>query len=266
MTAATRLEDGWHPDTPIGDTLLQRFVLNQAAFHEAQATAMGGRTLRRDDFVAADLGHPSGYYNSAVLLRPPERDTVADVEAFYDGHGSGDVELWNPFPTPDLSVRGWQLEGHPPLLLRPAGLPPPQPPSPGGLRITPVTGGAGVRDWEHVAAYGFPLPDVQPLLPGAIADERLLADPRIRLWVGYVEDRPVVIGSLFTEVGIAHLTLGATLPEGRRRGYWTAMALVRLATTELPAAALFSDMSRSGAQRLGFLPIIRFTLWRRSRG
>ncbi|MCA1672601.1 MAG: hypothetical protein LC799_10485, partial [Actinobacteria bacterium] len=77
--------------------------------------------LRRDDLVAADLGHPSGLYNSAVLLRPPERleDVVADLEAFYDGHGAGDVELWSPWPTPDLAGRGWELEGHPPLLIRP---------------------------------------------------------------------------------------------------------------------------------------------------
>jgi predicted ATPase/DNA-binding SARP family transcriptional activator len=29
----------------------------------------------------------------------------------FDGHGGGDVELWSPWPTPDLAVRGWQLEG-----------------------------------------------------------------------------------------------------------------------------------------------------------
>lgn len=73
METATRLEDGWGLTTPVGDTLLRRYVLNLAAFHEAVARAMGGRTLCRDDVVAADLGHPAGLYNSAVLLRPPER-------------------------------------------------------------------------------------------------------------------------------------------------------------------------------------------------
>jgi hypothetical protein len=38
------------------------------------------------------------------------------------------------------------------------------------------------------------------------------------------------------------------------------------AAPDLPAAALFSDDSRPGAERLfGFLPISRFTLWMRSR-
>jgi hypothetical protein len=36
-------------------------------------------------------------------------------------------------------------------------------------------------------------------------------------------------------------------------------------TGGLPSASLFSDMSRAGAERNGFLPISRFTLWRRPR-
>lgn len=141
METATRLEDGWGLTTPVGDTLLRRYVLNLAAFHEAVARAMGGRTLCRDDVVAADLGHPAGLYNSAVLLRPPERldNLVMELESFYDGHGCGDVELWSAWPTSDLTGRGWELEGHPPLLVRPAG------PAPGsvtrldcGLRRSPT--------------------------------------------------------------------------------------------------------------------------------
>ncbi|MDQ4009282.1 MAG: hypothetical protein M3228_00935 [Actinomycetota bacterium] len=268
MGTLVRLEDGWGVDTPVGDTLLHRYVLNLAAYQEAVATAMGGRTLRRDDLVAADLGHPSGLYNSAVLLRPPERveDILADIEAFYDGHGCGDVELWSPWPTPDLTARGWELEGHPPLLVRPAGRAPAgvDPPE---LRIEAVTTATGVRDWERVAVEGFPFPEVLPWLPGAIANEKILSDDRTRLWVGYVEDRPVVIGSLFVEAGIGHLSLGVTLPEARGRGYWAAMARRRLAVLPgLPAAGVFSDMSRPGAEARGFLPIVRFTLWRRRRG
>lgn len=267
MGTAIRLEDGWGIDTPVGDTLLHRYVLNLAAFHEAMASAMGGRTMRRDDVVAADLGHPAGWYNSAVLLRPAEhlQDVIADVEAFYDGHGSGDVELWSPWPTPDLTSRGWELEGHPPLLIRPAG-PAPAVPDPGELRIEEVADAAGVQDWERVAVDGYPFPDVRSLMPGAIADDRLLTDHRFRLWVGYVEHRPVVIGSLFVDAGVGNFALGVTLPEQRRRGYWAAMARRRLATLPgCPAAALFSDMSRPGAEALGFLPIVRFTLWRRAR-
>jgi hypothetical protein len=57
---------GWRPDDGYRD------VLNLAAFHESVATAMGGRTSRREDVV------------------------VTDLESIYHGHGSGDVELWSP--------------------------------------------------------------------------------------------------------------------------------------------------------------------------
>jgi hypothetical protein len=48
--------------------------------------------------------------------------------------------------------------------------------------------------------------------------------------------------------------------------YWAAMAGVRLVDAPgLPAVGVFSDMSRPSAEALGFLPITRFTLWRRPR-
>ena len=46
MTELTRpLETGWLPDTPIGDSLLRRFIANQADLqdHLAGATGLGGR-------------------------------------------------------------------------------------------------------------------------------------------------------------------------------------------------------------------------------
>jgi hypothetical protein len=65
---------------------------------------------------------------------------------------------------------------------------------------------------------------------------------------------------------VAAFSLGVTLPEARRRGYWAAMAGVRLADEpDLPAVGVFSDMSRSPAEALGFLPVTRFTLWHRPR-
>ncbi len=265
MGSHTDLEDGWRASTPLGDTLLRRYVLNLAASFEAPVVAMGGRIIRGDGFVAADLGRPAGYANSCVLVRPPADDALDEIDAFF-GSGAGTVELWSAWPTPDLRARGWELEGHPPLLIRPAGVPLPDRPTPGDLRVEPVTSRSAVRDWERVAVDGFPLPEVQPLKPGALVDERVLSDERIRMWVGYAAGRPVVIGSLFVDSCIGNLTLGATLPHARRRGYWAAMALTRLrAIPDLPAAALFSDMSRPGAEALGFLPITRFTLWRKPR-
>ena len=113
---------------------------------------------------------------------------------------------------------------------------------------------------------GFPYRELQPYRPGALLGERVLADERLRLWVGYEQDEPVCVGSLFVEAGVAAFSLGVTLPPARRRGYWAAMAGVRLAeAADLPVVGVFSDMSRPGAEALGFLPICRFTLWHRPR-
>jgi hypothetical protein len=101
---------------------------------------------------------------------------------------------------------------------------------------------------------------------GELLDERVLDEERLRLWVGYEGGRPVCIGSLFVDAGVASFSLGVTLPEARRRGYWAAMAGVRLVDAPgLPAVGVFSDMSRPGAEALGFLPVTRFTLWHRPR-
>jgi hypothetical protein len=159
------LTDGWEPDLPVSDTLLRRFLFNLAAFHKVPAAAAGARTLRRDEFTAADLGRPAAMHNAATLLRPlpfdRPGDTLDAVEGFFGG-GRGEAYLWSAWPTPDLRPRGWVLEGHPPLLLRPPGSQPPPPGAPPGLRVERVTGVAGLRDWERVAVDGFPYRELQP--------------------------------------------------------------------------------------------------------
>ena len=117
-----------------------------------------------------------------------------------------------------------------------------------------------------MAVDGFPYRELQPYRPGALLDEPVLADQRLRLWVGYEGEQPVCVGSLFVDFGLASFSLGVTLPEARRRGYWAAMAGVRLLEEPgLPSVGVFSDMSRPSAEALGFLPITRFTLWHRPR-
>jgi hypothetical protein len=162
--------------------------------------------------------------------------------------------LAHPGPAPPRLDPG----GPPAAAAAAAGSQPPPPGAPPGLRVERVTGVAGLRDWERVAVDGFPYRELQPYRPGALLDEPVLADQRLRLWVGYEGDRPVCGGSLFVDFGLATFSLGVTLPEARRRGHWAAMP-------GLPAVGVFSDMSRPSAEALGFLPITRFTLWHRPR-
>ncbi len=268
------LTTGWEPGLDAGDTLARQFLLHYADYLASAASACGGRVLRRDDALIADAERPSGLYNSVVLLQPPPPDgwdrTLDRIERVCfrrDPAGAGptgDVLLWSLWPTPDLRLRDWELEGHPPLLFRPPGGQVPEPA--GGLRVEPVRDEQGLADWSRVAVEGFPFDDVPPPRAGDLLGPAVLADARWRLWVGYEDGRPVSIGTLFTAHGIAQPALGVTLPAARGRGYWYAQMRARLlAEPGLLSAGIFSDDSRPGAERLGYLPLLRLTLWRRRR-
>ena len=262
------LTTGWEPDLPVGDSLLRRFLVCWASACETFAIAAGGRALQTADFAAADYGRPSGWFNAATLLAPPDATRVDalldEIEAFF-GPGTGDVWLWSAWPTPDLACRGWRLEGHPPLLVRPpaALVPPPARPP---VEVIEVADAVGLAEWERVAAEGYPLPELLPVQPGTIADPRLLGDPRLRFTLGREEGEAVSLGALFAEAGIGCFTLGVTRPSARGRGHWRAHAVHRLlAAPDLWMTGIFSDHSRPSAERLGFVPLFRFTLWTRPR-
>ncbi len=258
------LTTGWEPDLELDDSMLRRFVFHHADALAAPAEATAGRVLRTDDFTMAELGPGADVYNSAVLTRPPTDridEVVGQVERFFDA-GAGDGWLWSPWPIPDLSHRGWKLEGHPPFLLRPAGsIPPRRAPH---ITLTTVADGAGMAAWERIVVEGYPIRSMLPFRPGRLFDPAMLADDRYRFFVATCDGDPVGAAASFVAHGMASLAMGVTLPSARRRGVWDVLARHRIARHQhLPIGGIFSDMSRPGAERLGFLPISRWTLWTR---
>lgn len=259
--AHEQLTDGWETDAPVGDTLLRRYLFCWASVCETFARTAGGRTVIAPGFAAADYRRPSGWFNSATLLRPPSPETFDEVEAFFAG-GTGEAHLWSAWPVPDLSARGWQLVGHPPLLMRPpAALVPPPPPPP--VDVVDVTDPEGLADWERVAIEGYPLPELRPPNAGSLAHASLLAEPRLHFSLGRQSAHAVSLGALFVDYGVGCFVLGVTRPDARRRGHWRAHAVRRLwAAPDVWMTGVFSDYSRSPAERLGFVPLLRLTLWR----
>ncbi len=270
MTAETLpvLETGWQPETPADDTVLRHGVLAMAATWEAIGRIGNDRVHRDESYSAVDLGRPTGLLNSATLLRPFSDDafvtTVARVERFYDAEGTGSVLLWCPWPTPDLTGRGWELQGHPPLLYRPAGLPVDQR-QPEDLTVTEVTTEDELAEWCAVAVDAFPLTEVAA--PSALFDLAVLHDPRFRFIIARVGSRSVAVGCQAL-VGDANVLLLSTVrPDHRGRGYYAALVADRLTRApDLPSVTIVSDDSRPAlVGRFGFLPITRFTLWERPR-
>jgi hypothetical protein len=272
MSSATdihpRLITGWEPDVPVADTLLRRFLTAWGSACEAFAVAGGGRAVCTPDFAAADYGRPSGWFNTATLLGPPDparfETLLDDVEMFFRS-GTGETLLLSAWPLPDLRRRGWRLVGHPPLLVRPPAALVPPPASP-PVDIVDAEDAALLAEWERVAVEGYPLPELFPVRPGAVADPGLLRDPRLQFTLGREGGAAVSLGALFVEAGIGCFTLGVTRPEARGRGHWRAHAIRRLlAAPDLWMTGIFSDDSRPPAERLGFLPLFRLTLWARPR-
>jgi hypothetical protein len=255
------LETGFERTTPVGDSIARRFLLNHVDYMEAVATGVGGRSSRTADFAATDVGTPACIYNSATLLRPLEADAdrvLSEMEAFYEG-GSGTVFLWSCWPTTDLRDRGWHLQGHPTFMVRAGGLPLPDIAPVEAVRVDDLE---KLAAWERLIAEGYPFPDTAERLPGAYMSETFLRDPRTRMWLVYDEGVAVTAASSFTAHGFVQFSFGVTRPQTRRRGHWAALVRERLALAEgLPSGGIFSDDSRPGAERYGFLPMFRFTLW-----
>jgi hypothetical protein len=125
-----------------------------------------------------------------------------------------------------------------------------------------VTSDADLAHWERTAIDGYPLPELQDAPPGAFAAPALLDDVRFRFFVGHDGARHVAAGVSFVSHGIASLAYGVTVPAARRRGFWRRLAVERLrATPEVWTTGVFSDLSRPGAEALGFVPLLRLTLW-----
>ena len=149
-------------------------------------------------------------------------------------------------------------------MLRPAGGE--APPLPPGLRIEAVRDAEGLRAFEVAIVRGFSMRELEGQGPGAAFSARLLADDRQRLWVGWEADRPVSAAATFIAAGINDVTLVATVPEARRRGYGAALTWrATLADPTLPSLLIATDEGRPVYERIGYTTLFRFTLWSRDR-
>ena len=202
MTELARpLETGWLPDTPLGDSLLRRFVVNQADLQDHLVGAVGGRSDRTPDVALSDSGLAAAYLNQAVLLRPiPDAyDAVLDhVASFYAGSAG---LLLSPWPTPDLAGRGWQLVGHPMFVVRgPMGEPADAPPSEVNVRRAESPDDLALV--ERILIDGYPTPELDGL-PGQLGDGS--RPPRER-------------GPALDRIPRRHPHCGGGEPRGTRRG------------------------------------------------
>jgi hypothetical protein len=257
MTTAeqTELTTGWEPDVPAGDTLLRATVLAWADRVRHQTASIGGRVEDQDGAVSTSTGVANPFYNNTLLLRPPtDRTTIERMIAFHDRP----FVLWSAWPIEDLRPLGLTLMGHPPFLLRPAG---------GAGRATPesldiveVATAADAAEFERTLVEGYPLPGASPSTGRFLTAEGLGGGSRY--WIGWETGRAVAVAAAHTAHGVNLVEFVACRGEARGRGYGEAITwAATLADPTLPAVLLASDDGRPVYERMGYLPVSRFTAW-----
>ena len=258
--ADEHLTHGWEPDLAADDSVLRSFVLSIAARGEAMARAVDGRDRRWDDLAVADPASPVLFDNSAVLLQPPCYTDIDDAMeralAFYPQERH--FVLLSAWPTPDLRAFGFELMGHPPFMLRPAGGSAPSLPT--GLTIRRVDDRDTLDDFVATLAEAYPMPEARGT---ALADPSVVGGA-ITMFVGYLEGRPVATAGTHVSHGVNDVEWVSTLPTCRGRGIGAALTWsATLVDPSLPAVLIASDDGQPVYEAMGYVRVQRLTMWHR---
>jgi hypothetical protein len=258
------VERGVAPATPDGDNLILDHLRAEADAYAALASAVAGRTLDdpRRQVRAADLGVATPFGAVAHLGTPaPGGRPVAALDAvrsFFASGPGGPYLVFSPWPTEDLTDHGLARVGHPPLMFCP-----PRDTAPGiaGLRIRRVRDAEQLAHFERTLVEAYPTPEMQPWVAGALLRPAVL-DTAWRLFVGYDGDEPVATSAAYVTPQLTMVELVSVRPEVRGRGYGAAItAAATITEPGRPAMLLSSDLGRPVYDRLGYLPLTRYSLW-----
>jgi len=225
-----------------------------AGWHTAWLTALGLRSAADAEAWHA-LDPPPHIYFSAITLRP---DTPARAVA----DASGAVcDSWQTVDLEGSGFRDWRRE---PWFLcasseRSGDETPPE------LEIVRVATAQEVEELEAVSVRGFENEDAT-IEPGTLHPPTILDDPRMILWVGRVEDKPVGAAMSYrtdAAVGIFGVT---TIASMRRRGYGSALTrAAMLVESGLPCVLAPSPEGEGVYRRLGFEHVGELRIWSRLR-
>jgi hypothetical protein len=250
---------GWEHDVPEDDTMLRQWVLTNLTRYRTLVERVHGRIDVWDAAALFDAGSPVVFDNAAVLRRPVTSDELEELIDTAHVFFPADRPwlLMSVWPLPDLRSSGLTLIGHPPFMARPPSAALSQPSGPPGFEIRRVTADsmdAFGRTLE--AGYGLSGAGSSPW-----ADARVLDDD-LQLFVGYLDDEPVATAAAFLAHGVVDVEMVACLEACRRKGIGEAITwAATLADPTRPAMLMASDPGRPVYERMGYVPILRMTLW-----
>jgi hypothetical protein len=116
---------------------------------------------------------------------------------------------------------------------------------------------------ERIFVEGYPLEGGAARPGAALPDSLTGSDITVR--IASIDDVDVAVGMAYVAYGCVNLCGAATLPAARRTGAWGALVRARIDDApDLTAVAFTSDHSRPGFEHLGFVSVLRFTMWTRT--
>jgi hypothetical protein len=257
------LQDGWEPGVT-DPALLRAYVEGFADMSEHMATGRGGRVERDDRLCLADAGSPAPYLNAATLLRPIGPDDVAaaiaDAQAFFASGDGGPWMLLSAMPLPSLEAYGMRGVGHPPFMVRGAGGE--RRDAPSDLEIVEVDDRQGFERIEAACRDFYPVPELVGAPPGSMFSAALVGAPDYRWFLGVVGGEPVGTAMAHRTKTCLHVEWITSDPSRRGKGYGEAMTWeATLAWPDLPATLIASDAGHPTYTRMGYLTVMRVTMW-----
>lgn len=227
---------------------------NLAGWHDLHLRSLGHRTEWRDGLWLTPERVPVIFF-SAVAVRPG-----ANPGAVAQGTPTATwTAACDPWSDLDLTGSGYEHLSDQPWMSRPAG--PTVAAEAPDLVIVRVADVGDLVLFETTAAEGF---DAGVVAPHTWHGPGVLADPRLDLWLGIVEGRPVAVSMGFREAGVLGIYGVATVPAMRRHGLATAMTTHAIAVaTDIPAVLQPSTMAEPLYARLGFRRFGAFRSWAR---
>jgi GNAT superfamily N-acetyltransferase len=255
------LTTGWEPDLAAGDSLVRQAVLVHASWPVRVARGAGRPWRSEPQWAGGWIGDHGELTNPVVLVQPltEPNQTLRDIGSLFPPQVP--YLLISAWPTPDLRPYGLGLLGHPPLMVRFPG-PPPDLPNP-EVAVREVQDTDELAVAERVLVEGYPMPELEPLMPGDLLGPTLL-QPDTRVWLAWVDGQPAAVAAAHHHAGITLVEYVATLPTARGRGAGAAVTwAATLANPAAPAVLIASDDGRPVYERLGYIAVERWTVWLR---
>jgi hypothetical protein len=250
---------GWEHDVPDDDSALRQWVLTNLTRYRTIIERVEGRIDVWDAAALFDAGSPVLFDNAVVLRRPVSNDELDEIidtaRIFFPTERPW--LLMSVWPLPDLAAAGLSLMGHPPFMMRPPGTPVDPRRGPGGFeirRVAPADAVAFAATLE--AGFGMPGASTSPW-----ADARLFDDD-MRAFIGYLDGEPVGTAAAFLAHGVVDVEMISCFEACRGQGIGEALTwAATLADPSRPAMLMASDPGRRVYARMGYIPIMRMTLW-----